>query len=427
MTGKGIKYIYLIFLAMLLLLSPSLYALTLDEAVKTALENNHRIKEQEALVGAEEGRVASRKSAFLPGATLSYSYLRQDNVISPFQTRESSVLSAELTYNLFNGLRDRRALQAEEARLDASRYQKKAVEADIILETKRAYIEVLRAEKNLGAAREAVGLLKRQTHDAGLYYREGLIARNDLLKVEVELASAKQDLIRAEGNLRVARSRLERTTGKNLADEALDEIARPSFVSYKETRLREMMLKNRSELKYLRALRQARMYGMEGIRGGYLPSLDASLTHDRYGDSYLPDGRDGLPGTQTRAMVVARWNIFDGLRKSNDIKAEEAEIRALKERLMDMEDELSLQFRTALENYRVAGERLGVSKKAVEQAEENYRITENRFRQRMATTTDLLDARFLLTRSRIENNNARYDIYLSKAEIDRVVERREVY
>ncbi|HDY71238.1 MAG TPA: TolC family protein, partial [Nitrospirae bacterium] len=79
------------------------------------------------------------------------------------------------------------------------------------------------------------------------------------------------------------------------------------------------------------------------------------------------------------------------------------------------------------ENYRVAGERLGVSKKAVEQADENYRITENRFRQRMATTTDLLDARFLLTRARIEHNNARYDIYLSMAEIDRVVERREVY
>ena len=45
MTGKEVKYIYLIFLAMLLLLSPSLYALTLDEAVKTALENNHRSEE----------------------------------------------------------------------------------------------------------------------------------------------------------------------------------------------------------------------------------------------------------------------------------------------------------------------------------------------------------------------------------------------
>ena len=74
----------------------------------------------------------------------------------------------------------------------------------------------------------------------------------------------------------------------------------------------------------------------------------------------------------------------------------------------DLEEEMKLQLRTALENYQVAVSKLEVSKKAVEHSEENYRITENRFRQRMATTTDLLDARFLLTRAQTEHSNALY-------------------
>ncbi|NOY65436.1 MAG: TolC family protein, partial [Nitrospirae bacterium] len=130
----------------------------------------------------------------------------------------------------------------------------------------------------------------------------------------------------------------------------------------------------------------------------------------------------GLFDTQSRAMVVARWNIFDGFRKKYQIEAEESEMLALEERLRDTEDELLLQLTTALENYRTSMERLKVARKAVEQARENYRITENRFRQRMATTTDLLDARFFLTRAENDLKNAEYDYYLSMAEIERVIE-----
>ncbi|HSL98704.1 MAG TPA: TolC family protein, partial [Candidatus Limnocylindria bacterium] len=56
------------------------------------------------------------------------------------------------------------------------------------------------------------------------------------------------------------------------------------------------------------------------------------------------------------------------------------------------------------------------------QAEENYRITENQFRERVATSTDLLDARVFLTRARNEYNNAVYNLSLSLAALERVVE-----
>jgi HAE1 family hydrophobic/amphiphilic exporter-1 len=411
-------------LVMILLsgLASPLHALTLDEAISIALENNHKLKEYSSLVDARKSRVEAERASFLPEANLTYSFSRQDNVFSFFQTKESSILSAEVSYNLFNGFSDLKALKAEEAQLEAAVFQKRAVKADVIFAVKKAYIGVLRAAKTLEVASEAVRLLEKQYRDASLFYREGMIARNDLLKVEVELYSARESLIRREGDLRIARRRLERVMGRPVSDEGLEEADFKQDKDPDESRLREEMFSNRSELKYLSALKKARRYRLEGIRGGYMPALDLSLVHDRYGDSYIPDGRPDLFDTQTRALVTARWNIFDGFRRYNTAKAEESEIRAIEERIRDTREELSLQLRTAIENYMSAKERVEVAGRSVKQAEENYRITENRFRQRMSTPTDLLDARFLLTRARNDYVNALYDLYVSIAGIERVVE-----
>ena len=78
--------------------------------------------------------------------------------------------------------------------------------------------------------------------------------------------------------------------------------------------------------------------------------------------------------------------------------------------------------KTAIEEYRVSAGRIELARVGIEQAEENYRITDNQFRERVATTTDLLDARFLLSRARDEYNNAVYNVSLSLAALERVVE-----
>ena len=66
---------------------------------------------------------------------------------------------------------------------------------------------------------------------------------------------------------------------------------------------------------------------------------------------------------------------------------------------------------------------LGVAEKAISQAEENYRVTDNQFRERVATTTDLINARILLTRAKNNYNAALYSLHLSSEQIQRVIEK----
>lgn len=399
-------------------------AMTMEDAVGAALENNHRIKQFGHLESSTRQKVGSARSAFWPGIDLGYSYFESNKDVF-FQGKRGSNFTAEATYNLFSGMSDIKSLREAESRTLAAGYQRKAVEADIVLETRSAYIGVLRSQRAVETAGEGVTLLERQRTEAALFYREGLTAKNDLLKVEVELASARQDLLQADGDLRVARKRLERVMGVGLpAEEKLDDFQElPVAAAMSLEAMKETVRERRSELGYLRALSEAQRYSLESIRGGYLPGLDLSLSYTSYGDNAVPDGDKELFGSEARVTVTASWTVFDGFRKRHDIGSVRYAMRATEEELKDTEEELFLQLREALEDYQVAMGKLEASRTAVSQAEENYRVTENQFKQRVATTTDLLDARFFLTRARTQHNNALYDVHAASARMDRVLEK----
>jgi len=416
------KRMAVIVLATLLMPSPG-RAVTMEEAVSLALANNHRIRDFRQRTEAQERRVDSGKAPFWPQFEATYEYAKTENPVI-FPTKDASAFSVEVSYNLFRGFSDKNTLGAARSTLEAVRYGEKAAEADVILEVKRAYIDLLRARKSLEVARESVELLERQRRDAELFFRGGLTAKNEYLKVEVELASARQDLLRAESSFRVAGKGLGRVTGVPLGeDEPVEEIAFGEPFEIDERVLAPRMLERRSELRFLAAQRQARERTKDSIWGGYLPSVDLSLAHSRYGETSAFEGRnDPLFDSDTRATVEATWTLFDGFRKRSDILAEAAEIRAIEERIRDTQEDLRLQLRTAVEGYRVAAGRIVLARKSVEQPEENYRITQSQFREQVSTAADLLDARVFLTRARTEYNNAFYDLRLSLAVLERVVE-----
>lgn len=408
----------------LLLVPHGVHALTMDEAVDMALDNNPRLQDFRHRTEAQRSRVDSREAPFWPEVDVTYDYERRENVFSFFQTRDSSTFTGEISYNLFRGFSDLNTLKSARSTLDASRYEQKTTQADVVLDVKRAYIRVLRIRKALEVAGEAVELLERQSRDAEKFWRAGLTAKNQFLLVEVALASNRQDLLQAETNVRIARKALDRAIGVPVGkDTVIEDIAFEKPMDLDDEALSRTMLANRSELKFLEARVTAREYARDSIRGRYYPSIDLSLSYDRFGETSAFEGlSDPLFDSDTRATVEAKWNLFEGWRTKNDILAEESEIRAITERIRETRDTLFFQLKAAVEEYRVSAGRIVLSRKGIEQAEENYRITDNQFRERVATSTDLLDARFLLSRARDEYNNAFYNLNLSLAALERVVE-----
>lgn len=416
----------ILFTTLLLLLSGNqLFALTLEEAIEAALQNHQRLAQFQANAEQSQAAVGSARAAFLPRIDLSYSYLeRQDDPKSLGE--QSSTLSLGSSINLFNGLRDYHTYRAAQQRAQGADYRLQGTRADIVLETEQAYIEVLRAGHSVTTAAEGVELLERQKRDTELKYNYGLIPRNDLLRVEVELSSNRQSLLQAQGEQIIARQSLARTIGVQLpTEETLTELTAESLPSFDPTladNYRGQLLESRSELKYLRNELQAARRERSAQKGRYLPSIDLAAAHEKYGDDLSPTSSDEDDSLLT---LRASWSLFDGFAREKSIAAADARTRSIAAQLGDLEAELILQLETALQKLRIARGRQLDARAGVVAAEENYRVTENRFQQQQATTVDLLDAQFLLTRSKTQELNARYDLYLSIALLERILEREQ--
>ncbi len=417
-------FIFYIFMAAALAAPQQAKALTIEEAVGLALKNNHAIKRTAFEYDSARHGVGESRAGFLPSLTASYTYAESSENAYGGQNG-SSVGTVTAAYNVFRGYRDTNSELEARARASAARYQARSMRAEVALAARMRYTEVLRAEGALKTATEGVGLLRRQRSDAELFYREGLIARNELLKVAVELAIARQNLLEAKGGYTIALRSLEKTIGTEVpeGEELVPLTMAPETMEMDTKAMEGELLENRSELKYLRKSREAYDHAASVAGGAMLPSVDLSVSFSKYGDSPTIGGRDNSYDSATVSMITASWTLFDGMRSYNSRSRLRYMGRAAWERLRETEDELLLQLKIATEDYAIAREKLVVAETAVSQADENYRVTDLQFKERVATTTDLLDARTYLTDAKDRYNNALYDIHVARATIDRVLER----
>jgi outer membrane protein TolC len=402
----------------------SAFALTMDEAVQSAFTHNPKIMQYKSLEQASAARANKGKAPFWPSLHASYLYTDADDK-NGYATYDQSSVSTSARYNLFNGGSDWFRMNEGDYRANAAGNLLRSITADVALEVQRAFINQLRMQRNVATEQQSVELLERQRKDSELRLREGLIARNDLLRVEVELASAKQRLLRAEGDLRIANKTLMQVIGQPIdeTNELVDFDNNPIYPVVSDSELRAEMLAARSELRYLNNQLAADTSGRKAVRGDLLPDIDVVVSYDEFGNVGYPENGDIDYDSDSRAMVEASWTLFSGFDTRYELASRKHEIDAKRREIKATEDLLTLQLQTALEELRVARGNLETARTAQAQAEENFRVNENRYKARVATTVDLLDAQEFLTRSRNEQIKALYDLHLAAAVLDRVLER----
>jgi len=126
-----------------------------------------------------------------------------------------------------------------------------------------------------------------------------------------------------------------------------------------------------------------------------------------------PDGWD--------ISAVATWDFWQWGRTSHSIKEKLSRLAQARYQREEVSDAIELEVKEAYLQTQDSESNILAVEKAVEQARENFRITEQRFAEQMATTTDVLDAQTLLSRTLTNYYNALYDFKISKAALYRAM------
>jgi len=404
---------------------------TLNESIETALKQSVLIRAaQEGVLGAE----AQKKEAFtgfLPKLNTSYGYTwlnREPTMRIPptlpirVGTQDNYTWAVEAKQPLFAGGGIMANYEASKIGHDISRMDEAVAVQDIIQEVKVSFFNILKAEKLLGVARQSLEQLQAHRHVAQNFFDVGLIPRNELLQSEVQVANGEQSLIRTENGVELAKSKFNTVLRRNINDPVQVE----DILTYRPYDLHiedcfKAAMENRPEIKS-QALKVDQAKSLVKLaKSDFYPTVSAVGHYERVGDTPGVSGTAFKDTESWYVMGVASWTFWEWGKTKNRVDASRSKENQSVDLLNNTRDQITLEVKNAYLLMRESEKQVMVTKKAIEQAEENFRINQERYREQVATSTDVLDAQTLLTRAKSDSANALSEYHISHARLERAM------
>jgi outer membrane protein TolC len=411
---------------------------TLDESIETALKQSHLIRAaQEGVLGAE----AQKKEAFtgfLPKLSTSYNYTRLNSepystmppwpplTTSPSRlvvgTQDNYTWAVEARQPLFAGGGIAANYEAGKIGFEISKMEKDAVTQDIVQEVKVAYFNILKAEKLLGVASQSLEQLQAHRNVAQNFFDVGLIPRNDLLQSEVQVANGEQSLIRAENSVALTKAKFNTILRRNINDPVRveDILAYRPYNPGIEDCIKAAM-ENRPEIKSQTLKVDQAKSLVKLARSDFFPTVSAVGHYERGGDTPGVAGTPFKDSENWYVMGVANWTFWEWGKTKYRVDASRSRENLSIDLLNNTRDQVALEVKNAYLVMQESEKQVMVAKKAIEQAQENFRINEERYREQVATSTDVLDAQTLLTRAKSDYANALSEYNISHVRLERAM------
>ncbi|PAF41083.1 TolC family protein [Helicobacter sp. 11S03491-1] len=391
--------------------------LDIQQAIKLAIKHSETIKEQNQLYSQSQSLSKAKLSTLMPKIDLNYIF--SYNV--PGNTSTYFLNSFNITgkYNLFNGMKDYYKIQDSKQSQKAQGYILQSKIADITLQTKIAYISTLQAIDSLKIAQESKKLLEAQKKKAQQFYKQGFRAKNEVLSVEVLLANANIALKSTQLNLEYSKNLLASLTASSINLEDIEDIATNTQMSFDKNTIVEKILSENPDYLYLLSLLKSAQIQVGIAKGAFMPTIDVVGIKFWYLDG------GGIARTsyalQSQARVVFGWNLFNGMSDHFNYQAKKLYYLSLISKINQYKKDLKIQTDKVINDFNLAKEQYKLTSVSLEQAEENYRITNNRYTQNIATYTELLNAQFLLTTAKTNITRSKYELAIALAKIDRLL------
>jgi len=403
--------------------------ISLQEAIELGLKNSNQLKSNKAQIEEANAALKEAEQKRLPDAKVSgsYMYLNNPNIDmkaksnsgggsgSGTSTEEIKINQAiygivNLSLPIYSGGRIKYGIEsarylAEAAMLDADDEKEKVIQNLI-----EAYTNLYKAKKAVTLVQENLEQDKQRVNDLSNLEKNGLLARNDLLKAELQKSNTESLLLDAENSWQLANVNMNLMLG--LPDQT-ELILDSSFVhDIPELKpLEEYVqasLQNRNDLASIDLKRKAAQTGVKATKGEMYPGL--ALT----GGYIAADIPKFL--TITNAVNVGAGISYDigSLWKTKaKVKQAEARVKQIEATEAMANDQVRLQVNKNYIEVLSSKKKIDLYEKAVEQADENYRITKNKFDNSLATTADLLDADVAHLRAKLNFAFAKADLVVA--------------
>ena len=375
--------------------------LSLDEAVKLGIENSKNLKIDQAKIEESTANLLEAKNRQLPELKVSGSYLylpikptidiKMPGVSSAGgpEVHQAMYGSANLSVPIYSGGRIKYGIQSAEYLVEASKLSTENDKNAVAYNISQAYNNLFKASEVVKLLKENLASSQKRDQSFIKLENNGVIAKNDRLKAQLQTSNIELQLMEAENNYNIANINMDLLLGlpDNTEIEVdsnyigADDLGKPD--DYYLNLARE----NRKDIQALDYQRKAAALGTKAAKAENLPSI-------AFTGGYVAADIPKL-FTLTNAVNVGvgiQYNLSNIWKKNSSLmqsKAREQELSANNDLL---NDNVTLEVKRDYQNDLYAHKKIDVYQKTLEQAEENYRITLNKYNNGLETITNLLDA-----------------------------------
>ncbi len=400
--------------------------ISLNEAIDLSLKNSKELKISAAEI---EEATASLKEAVekkLPSAAVSGSYLRLNSANIDLKTKNNNGSSgntseppkvSQAVYGLVNvalpiygggkikyGI-ESAALLEKAIRLDAESQKDEVVQTTI-----EAFANLFKANTAIRLVKENLLQSQQRSKELSDLEKNGLLARNDLLKAELQSSNIELNLLDAENNLDLANLNMNLMLG--LAPETQLVLDTTGIEKKEDSRVLQDYLQSalsgRKDIAALDYRKKAAESGVKVIKSELYPSLQLT------GGYIAADVPHVF--TVTNALNVGvgvSYNISSLWKTKTKVQQAEAKVKQLAVSGSLLDDNIRLQVSKSYLSLLSNRKKIDVYAKAVGQATENYRIVKNQFDNSLATLSDLLEADTALLQARMSYILSRADAFVA--------------
>ena len=416
------------------LAAPSARAVTLDDAIAAALDSSPTLQAAEARIDSAQAMLRQAKSYYYPSIGLSAAYALSDNppqafmmtlnqrqlnmqdpAFNPNEPDDTENLrgSVGAQWRLFDLQRTAGKNMARfGARASAEAFA--AARNQLVHEVTRGYYGALQARAFAAVQAKSVASIEESLRIARERFDAGGAVKTDVLNLETQLAQANEDLIKARNGAQLAIAALNAAIGTDLVAADTLESPDPSALGAPPPECKDPeAFENRPELRAAALLRQIKEQDLKKAQGGYAPTVSAFASYDLDSDGSSDFENSYVAGLQ------AEINVFDGARTRAAVQAAKAELAAAKAAEDQARLNLRLDLQQAFLGTKEAWERLEVTRKSLETAEEARRIVQEQYQQGAADISILLQTQVGVTAMQTRNAAAQYDYLTALSNLKR--------
>jgi outer membrane protein TolC len=402
------------------------HPIRLEQAVDLTLKNSKQLQLQQAKTEEAYAALREAEERKLPNASASASYLRLSsaNVDLKIKSTNSGGGTAspppsisQAMYGLINaslpiyaggrinhGIESARLL-AEATKLDAADQKEKIVQTTV-----EAYVNLCKARAAIRLVQENLNEAKQRVTDLSNLEKNGLLARNDLMKAELQQTNTEYTLVDAENNWHIANVNMNIMMGlpdSTVLSPDTSQLSQQINLKAIEDYLQSARI-GRHDVAGLDLRKKAAEIGVKSVEAEKYPAIQLTGGYAALNIPKFVSVTNALNlGLGVSYNIASLWKLKSKLDQANAHVHQMAATEAM------LDDNIKFQINKTYFNVLSAQKKVEVYTKAIDQASENYRIVHNKFNNNLATTTEMLDADVALLQSRLAQTFMRADALLA--------------